>query len=125
MVYPKEYINSFVDWHDETTFLQSNEMYQHFIQALVGTLEGNTLILMKNIDPAKDLADMLKCTYISSKLSVENHLDHIYSIHYGFINNIPPYIIGHRNNLRLIPRSENSSKNKRCDITIDEILKGN
>lgn len=59
------------------------------------------------------------------KRNKENHLDHIYSIHYGFINNIPPYIIGHRNNLRLIPRSENSSKNKRCDITIDEILKGN
>ena len=75
LVYPKEYINSFVDWHDETTFLQSNEMYQHFIQALVGTLEGNTLILMKNIDPAKDLADMLKCTYISSKLSVEKRQD--------------------------------------------------
>lgn len=83
LVYPKEYINSFVDWHDETTFLQSNEMYQHFIQALVGTLEGNTLILMKNIDPAKDLADMLKCTYISSKLSVEKRQDKFNEFVYG------------------------------------------
>jgi len=57
------------------------------------------------------------------KRSKDFHLDHIYSIHYGFINNIPPYIIGHRNNLRLISASENSSKNKRCDITIDQILK--
>ena len=56
------------------------------------------------------------------KRGKEIHLDHIYSIHYGFINNILPYIIGHRNNLRLIPSRENSSKNKRCDITIDEIL---
>ena len=83
LVYPKEYINSFVDWHDETTFLQSNEMYQHFIQALAGTLEGNTLILMKNIDPAKDLADMLKCTYISSKLSVEKRQDKFNEFVYG------------------------------------------
>ena len=83
LVYPKEYINSFVDWHDETTFLQSNEMYQHFIQALAGTLEGNTLILMKNIDPAKDLADMLKCTYISSKLSVEKRQEKFNEFVYG------------------------------------------
>jgi len=53
----------------------------------------------------------------------EYHLDHIYSIHYGFINSIPPYIIGHKNNLRLLEASENSRKNKRCDITIDEILR--
>lgn len=69
--YPKEYLNSFVDWHDETTFLQTNEMYQSFIQALMGNLEGNTLILMKNIDPADELAELLDCTFISSKLSVE------------------------------------------------------
>lgn len=71
LVYPKEFVNSFIDWHDETTFLQSNEMYQTFLSALVGTLEGNTLILMKNIDPAEELAEILGCTYISSKLSVE------------------------------------------------------
>lgn len=57
------------------------------------------------------------------KRGVEYHLDHIYSIHYGFINNIPPYIIGHKNNLRLLSALENSSKNKRCDITIDDILR--
>jgi hypothetical protein len=69
--YPKEYEGSFVDWHDETTFLQSNEMYQSFIEALMGTLEGNTLILMKNIDPAEELSEILDCTFISSKLNVD------------------------------------------------------
>lgn len=69
--YPKEYLNSFVDWHDETTFLQTNEMYQSFIQAMMETLEGNTLILMKNIDPADELAELLGCTFISSKLNVD------------------------------------------------------
>ena len=75
LTYPKEYVNSFVDWHDETVFLQSNEMYQAFMRALVDSLDGNTLILMKNIDPAEDLANMLGCTYISSKLSVEKRQD--------------------------------------------------
>lgn len=56
------------------------------------------------------------------KRGKEFHLDHIYSIHCGFMNNIPPYIIGHKNNLRLIPAAENTAKNKRCDITIDEII---
>jgi hypothetical protein len=56
------------------------------------------------------------------KRGSEYHLDHIYSVHQGFIDNIPPYIIGHKNNLRLLSASENSRKNKRCDITIEEIL---
>ena len=51
------------------------------------------------------------------------HLDHIMSIHHGFKNNIPVYIIAHPNNLRLIPRLENIRKNSSSYITIDEILK--
>lgn len=51
------------------------------------------------------------------------HLDHMYSIHYGFINCIPPWIIGSIHNLRMIPAHENlGSKNKLCSITIDELL---
>lgn len=83
LTYPKEYVNSFVDWHDETVFLQSNEMYQAFMRALVESLDGNTLILMKNIDPAEELANMLGCTYISSKLSVEKRQDKFNEFVYG------------------------------------------
>jgi hypothetical protein len=44
-------------------------------------------------------------------------LDHIYSKHQGFNDNIPPYIIGHWTNLRMLDKKKNSSKGKRCDKT--------
>ncbi len=81
--YPKEYLSAFVDWQDETTFLQSNEMFQMFARALVDSLPGNTLILMKNIDPAEELANLMGCTYISSKLSVEKRQDKFNEFVYG------------------------------------------
>jgi len=56
------------------------------------------------------------------KRNKDMHLDHIYSIAEGFKNNIPPYIIGHCTNLRLLPKLENSSKGARCDKTIDELF---
>ena len=83
--YPKEYVGSFIDWHDETMFLQGkgNKMYQKFMEALVGTLGGNTLILMKNIDPAEDLAETLGYEYISSKLKVEKRQEKFNEFVYG------------------------------------------
>lgn len=45
----------------------------------------------------------------------KNALDHIYSIQQGFRDCIPPYIIGHWTNLRVIPMVENSIKGMRCD----------
>ena len=50
------------------------------------------------------------------------HLDHVYSIAEGFKNNIPPYVIGHWSNLRLLPKIENSSKGARCDKPVDELF---
>jgi len=75
LVYPKEFVHSFVDWQEETTFLQSNEMYQNFMKNMISSLDGNTLILMKNIDPAEELSKLIGCTYISAKLSVEKRKD--------------------------------------------------
>lgn len=49
-------------------------------------------------------------------------IDHIFSIKEGFINNIDPKIIGHKENLRLIPWKENDNKKSRCDITLNELL---
>jgi hypothetical protein len=51
-----------------------------------------------------------------------NALDHIYSIQQGFRDNIPPYIIGHWTNLRIIPLVENSIKGMRCDKTQSELF---
>lgn len=50
------------------------------------------------------------------------HLDHIFSVQNGFLNNIPPYIIGHITNLRIIPGVENCSKKERSDKTIEKLF---
>jgi hypothetical protein len=51
-----------------------------------------------------------------------NALDHIYSIQQGFKDSIPPYIIGHWTNLRIISLVENSIKGMRCDKTPAELF---
>jgi len=50
-----------------------------------------------------------------------NHIDHIYSIHEGFINTIPTKIIGSIINLQSLPSKENRSKGTVCWITKDEL----
>lgn len=52
----------------------------------------------------------------------ENALDHIYSIQQGFRDHIPPYIIGHWTNLRILPLVENSIKGMRCDKSQNELF---
>ena len=49
-------------------------------------------------------------------------LDHIFSKIDGFKNGIPPYIIGHISNLRIINSSDNRKKQHRSDIDIDYIV---
>jgi hypothetical protein len=53
--------------------------------------------------------------------SKDLHLDHVYSIAEGFKNNIPPEIIGHWTNLRLIPKIDNSSKGATCHKTKEQL----
>jgi hypothetical protein len=48
--------------------------------------------------------------------------DHIYSVKDGYVNNILPEIISHPANCRLMIHKDNSSKNSKSDITIDELL---
>ena len=61
----------------------------------------------------------LKSDRISSECET---IDHIFSRHLGFKNNIPPYIIGHWTNLRVLTRSENSKKGPRCDKSMDSLF---
>lgn len=49
------------------------------------------------------------------------HLDHIYSITDGYINNIKPEIIGSIYNLRFIPAIENQTKKTKSDISIKQL----
>lgn len=50
------------------------------------------------------------------------HLDHIYSRSEGFNNGVPPEVIGHWTNLRMIPASQNVKKWKNCDKTLEELF---
>ena len=51
------------------------------------------------------------------------HLDHKFSMCEGFKQNIPPYIIGNINNLEMIIGRNNLSKNRKCSITKEELIK--
>ena len=48
-------------------------------------------------------------------------LDHVYSVFDGFVNEVPLDIICHPTNLKLIHKTDNSSKNCRSDKTIEQL----
>ena len=76
------------------------------------------------------VSDLTTLSYLSNidnidperKRGSDFHLDHIYSIKAGFINQIDPKIIAHPRNLRILACKENLSKNAKCDITLAELL---
>lgn len=47
--------------------------------------------------------------------------DHMVSRHYGWTHNIPPEVIRHPANCRIINQRENASKGEKCCITIEEL----
>lgn len=48
-------------------------------------------------------------------------LDHKFSKTEGFLQNVPPEIIGHYLNLEVIPKNKNRSKRIKCSITLEEL----
>jgi hypothetical protein len=52
----------------------------------------------------------------------EHQLDHIMSIHRGFIDDISPEIISHPANLRIVTSTENKMKSRRSEYSIDELM---
>ena len=50
------------------------------------------------------------------------HLDHRFSIKQGFIENIPPFIIGNIVNLEMLPWRDNVSKNYKCSMIKEELF---
>jgi uncharacterized protein YnzC (UPF0291/DUF896 family) len=77
-----------------------------------------------------------KVTYLSGKSYLENikvinpeklnrghlthHLDHIYPVILGFLNNIDAELISNYKNLQLLPHLENRSKGERTDMSIED-----
>lgn len=49
------------------------------------------------------------------------HLDHKFSIQQGYINKVPPEVIGSSSNLIFIPWEENVSKQAKCSIDLEEL----
>ena len=49
-------------------------------------------------------------------------LDHKYSVYEGFINNIHPKVVGDFRNLEVISIKDNTSKNKKCSISLEYLL---
>ena len=47
--------------------------------------------------------------------------DHMFSIKEGFLQNIPPELIKHPANCEIMLQKENSSKNAKCSITLEEL----
>lgn len=50
-------------------------------------------------------------------------LDHIFSIKDGFINNVPPSLVSHPSNLRMLREKDNMSKNYRSAVSIYEFYR--
>lgn len=51
------------------------------------------------------------------------HVDHIYSKIQGFHDCVPPEVIGHWTNLRIVPGLYNITKNSKCDKTLNQLYK--
>ena len=49
-------------------------------------------------------------------------VDHIYTIKDGFVNNIPPYIIGSHVNIQLVDWKTNDTKKDKSEITKDQLI---
>ena len=49
--------------------------------------------------------------------------DHLYTISDGFHNKVPPQILAHPANCRIILQSDNSAKNSRSSIDLPELMK--
>ncbi len=54
--------------------------------------------------------------------SKKYHIDHIYSISDGFMNDVNPKIISSVYNLRVISQDDNLSKGKNSEITLEKLL---
>lgn len=50
------------------------------------------------------------------------NVDHVFSVLEGFKQNIPPEMIGHWTNLRMLSVKENRIKDSRCDKTLDQLV---
>lgn len=63
--------------------------------------------------------DKIKDLHLRSN---DYHVDHVFSIYDGFMNNIDPVIISHHSNLRVISALGNLSKGVKSDKTTSQLI---
>jgi hypothetical protein len=110
---------------------RSPEFYENMVESRI----CNGTAIPKHLLSAKELyeEEVYRVTYNSwqkfqDKINPtrlprgkDYELDHIYSVAQGLIDMIPPEIIGHWCNLRVIPMRDNRAKRMKCDITLAEL----
>ena len=57
-----------------------------------------------------------------SRSRFKYHLDHIFSVEEGFKQGVPPEVIGHWTNLRMLWHIDNSVKNIKCHKTVEQLM---
>jgi hypothetical protein len=78
-------------------------------------------LTVMNISNKQDLKSLPNYE-LRGPFSDDYSLDHKFSCKEGFLNNIPPYIIGSIANLEFIKVKDNSSKGESCSITVEELF---
>ncbi len=110
---------------------QKHGCYKCSIDAVQKSREKQGLIIGRQNLPEQDsyYNEVMKYTERSYKKYFSNkkrgktiHIDHIYSISAGFINKVPPEILGHCSNLRLINARYNVLKGAKCDKTLEQLF---
>lgn len=86
--------------------------YKHYCKKVQYITERQDLNSLKNFDKRGSFW----------KIEDAYHLDHKFSKRHGFINNIPPYIIGSIHNLEMLPHRVNCKKIDKCSISKEELF---
>lgn len=81
-------------------------------------------VLSYTLSNFKDEVERLPNYHLRGNMGVDGayNIDHRVSIKYGYDNNIPYQIIGHIENLEMIPWEENTTKRESNSIDITELL---
>ena len=106
----KDYFKSNGKWYNYDNLLDKEYYY-----AMVGLIErkfSDDILKLENYDKRGRL-DLDQEAY---------HLDHKFSKIEGFEKCILPYYIGNINNLEMIQGSINLSKNRKCSISLEELI---
>lgn len=109
------------------SFIEDNiEKFKEVYEKIQASRDGYENYIRKCIvySEMQDLTKLENSDKLRGKSGVEGayQLDHIYSIHDGYINNISPEVIGSIHNLQFIPWLDNIRKHKRSDLTLEELL---